>query len=129
MYATDSYAPPVGPDNPHGLALVQRATALRTESDGRQDYDWYVQRTWKVSNDNVRGGLGTPVAYKLVPGAAMPALLDSDSPVLRRARARAHAVGHRTRLRSGSLGLQMAVVRVRQGVVARGILGLERPER
>jgi primary-amine oxidase len=92
VYATDSQPLPLGPDNPHGLALVQRATALRTEIEGRQDYDWHAQRAWKISNDNVTGGLGTPVAYKLVPGGAIPALLDPDSPVLRRARALEHTL-------------------------------------
>ena len=31
------------------------------------------QRAWKVVNDNVTNGLGTPVGYKLVPGGALPA--------------------------------------------------------
>src|SRR5262249_896387 len=92
VYATDTEALPVGQDNPHGLAVVQRATALRTEAEGRQDYDWHAQRAWKVSNDTVTGGLGTPVAYKLVPGAAIPSLLDPESPVLRRAQALEHTL-------------------------------------
>ncbi|MEA2248569.1 MAG: primary-amine oxidase, partial [Solirubrobacteraceae bacterium] len=53
VYATESEALPTGPDNPHGLAMVQRATALRTEREGRQDYDWQRQRAWKVVNDEV----------------------------------------------------------------------------
>jgi primary-amine oxidase len=92
VYVADSEPLPIGPANPHGLALVQRAAPLRDESEGRQDYDWHSQRTWKVLNDNVANGLGTPVGYKLVPGAAMPALLDPDSPVLRRARALEHTL-------------------------------------
>ncbi|HWT24220.1 MAG TPA: primary-amine oxidase [Solirubrobacteraceae bacterium] len=90
VYATESGQLPVGPDNPHGLALVQRSTPLRTEEEGKQDYDWHTQRAWKVVNERVRNALGAPVGYKLVPGAAIPAMLDPDSPVLRRA----EVIGH-----------------------------------
>jgi primary-amine oxidase len=90
VYASDSEALPTGPGNPHGLAMVQRTTALRTETEGRQDYDWQRQRAWKVVNDGVANRLGTPVGYKLVPGAALPALLDPAAPVFERAQ----AVGH-----------------------------------
>jgi primary-amine oxidase len=92
VVATESEALPVGPDNPYGLALVQRDTPLRTEADGRQDYDWSTQRAWKVVNPHVRNGLGTPVAYKLVPGAAFPPMLDPESPVMRRAEVIAHTL-------------------------------------
>jgi primary-amine oxidase len=92
VVATQSEAPPVGPGNPHGLALVQRDTPLRTEAEGRQDYDWSTQRAWKVVNPHVRNALGTPVAYKLVPGAAIPPMLDPESPVMRRAGALGHTL-------------------------------------
>jgi primary-amine oxidase len=92
VHATQSEALPVGPDNPHGLALVERSTALRTEADGKQDYDWHTQRAWKVVNASVSNGLGTPVAYKLVPGGSFPPLLDPDSPVLRRAQVIGHTL-------------------------------------
>ena len=92
VYATESEVLPTGPGNPHGLALVQRDTPLRTESEGRQDYDWQTQRAWKVVNDRVTNGLGTPVGYKLVPGAALPSMFDPGSPVLRRAGVIAHTL-------------------------------------
>jgi primary-amine oxidase len=92
VYATESEALPIGPDNPHGLALVQRDTPLRTEAEGRQDYDWSTQRAWKVVNENVLNGLGTPVGYKLVPGACFPPMMHADSPVLRRAQAIGHTL-------------------------------------
>jgi primary-amine oxidase len=92
VYATESEALPIGPQNPHGLALVQRDTALRTESEGRQDYDWSTQRAWKVVNRNVTNGLGTPVGYKLVPGGCIPPMLDPGSPVMQRAQAIGHAL-------------------------------------
>jgi primary-amine oxidase len=92
VYASESYAPPIGPDNPHGLALVTRNTPLRTELEGRQDYDWASQRGWKVVNEEVTNGLGTPVGYKLVPSASLPALFHPDAPVLRRAEAIRHTL-------------------------------------
>jgi primary-amine oxidase len=91
VYATESEPLPLGPDNPYGLALVQRDTPLRTEREGIQDYDWSTQRAWKVVSDK-RNGLGTPTGYKLVPGGAFPPLMHPDSPVLRRARAIEHTL-------------------------------------
>jgi primary-amine oxidase len=90
VYAAEAFPLPTGPDNPHGLALTQRLTPLTTEREGIQDYDWARQRTWKVLNDNVANGLGTPVGYKLEASAAIPALIDPESPVVRRA----HAIEH-----------------------------------
>jgi primary-amine oxidase len=92
VHATESEALPTGPDNPHGLAVVQRSTALRTEHEGRQDYDWGSQRSWTVVNHRIRNRLGGPVGYKLVPGACFPPMLDPDSPVLRRAQAIGHTL-------------------------------------
>jgi primary-amine oxidase len=69
VYATDSEALPVGPDNPYGLALVQRSTPLRTEEEGMQDYDWHRQRAWKVVNDGATQRLGTPTATSSCPAA------------------------------------------------------------
>jgi primary-amine oxidase len=91
VYMSESEAlPVVGPDNPHGLALVQRNTPLRTEEEGKQDYDWHTQRSWKVVNDDVKNGLGTPVGYKLVPGGCFPVMLDPTSPVSERAEVISH---------------------------------------
>lgn len=85
VYMSESEALPVSKDNPHGLAMVQRDVPLRTEEDGAQDYEWRTQRYWKIVNEGMNNGLGTPVGYKLVPGACLPAMLDSSSPVLKRA--------------------------------------------
>jgi primary-amine oxidase len=63
---------------------------LRTEHEGRQDYCWATQRAWKIVNPGRVNKVGAPVGYKLVPGAAVPAMLDPASPVFRRAQ----AVGH-----------------------------------
>jgi primary-amine oxidase len=90
VLACDSEALPVSDANPYGLALVVRETPLRTEAQGRQDYDWQAQRAWKVASARARNGLGTPTAYKLVPGGCFPAQLDPSSPALRRA----EVIGH-----------------------------------
>ena len=76
--------------DPYGLGLVVREVPLRTEAEGKQDYDWAVQRAWKVVNDNVRNGLGTAVGYKLVPSGTFPPLLDPSSEAFRRA----EVIGH-----------------------------------
>jgi primary-amine oxidase len=92
VYATETEVVPMGPDNPYGLALTQKNTPLRTESEGKQDFDWNSQRAWKVVNDNVTNGLGTRPAYKLVPGAAIPSMFDPASPVFQRAQVIGHTV-------------------------------------
>ncbi len=89
VYACESEALPASHDNPHGLALVIRETPLRTESDGRQNYDWDTQRSWKVAADTVNG-LGTRTAYKLLPGGSFPPLMDQSSPAFQRA----EVIGH-----------------------------------
>jgi primary-amine oxidase len=90
VFACDSQALPVSAENPHGLALVVRETPLRTEAEGRQDYDWQAQRAWKVASSQARNGLGTPTAYQLVPGGCFPAQFDRSAPALRRA----EVIGH-----------------------------------
>jgi primary-amine oxidase len=92
VYASESEVLPVSEDNPYGLALVLRNVPLRTEEEGKQDYNWHTQRSWKVVNNDARNGLGTPTAYKLVPGGCFPAMLDPSSPVLRRAGVIAHTL-------------------------------------
>ncbi|WP_078290212.1 primary-amine oxidase [Mycobacterium sp. D16R24] len=92
VYATETEIEPVGPHNPYGLSLRQRNTPLRSESEGKQDFCWQTQRAWKVVNDNTRNGIGTAPAYKLVPGAAIPAMFDPSSPVLARCRAIEHTL-------------------------------------
>jgi primary-amine oxidase len=73
-----------------GLGLTLHETPLRTESEGKQDYDWATQRSWKIANPNHQNGLGVTPAYKLVPGGALPSLLDPAEPAFRRA----EVIGH-----------------------------------
>src|SRR6202167_2358046 len=90
VYAVDSVPARAGGNDPYGLGLALTSTPLRTEAEGQQDYDWNTQRGWKIVNDNSRNGLGTPVAYKLVPSGMFPPLLDHSSPAFRRA----EVIGH-----------------------------------
>jgi len=90
VFMTESFAEPIGPDNPHGLSVVVRNVPLRTEQEGMQDVDFGTQRAWKVMNTNVVNGLGTHPSYKLVPAGALPPMFDPDSPVMKRA----NVIGH-----------------------------------
>jgi primary-amine oxidase len=92
VYASESRPARPSDDDPYALGLTVASTPLRTESEGKQDYDWGVQRSWKVVNDNVANGLGTPAGYKLVPSAAFPPLLDPASPAFQRAQAIGHTL-------------------------------------
>lgn len=83
---------PTGPGNEYGLGLTQRNVPLRTEEEGKQDFSWDTQRAWKVVNPNRTNKVGTPVGYKLVPGAALPTMLDPESPVLNRAQVIKHTL-------------------------------------
>jgi primary-amine oxidase len=75
----DSEALPVSETNPYGLDLVTRATPVRSEAEAARDYSWEKQRTWKVVNPARTNRVGAPTAYKLVPGAALPVLMDPDT--------------------------------------------------
>jgi primary-amine oxidase len=92
VYASESRPARPGDDDPYALGLTVASTPLRTETEGKQDYDWATQRGWKVVNDNVTNGLGTAVGYKLVPSAALPPLLDPASPAFQRAQAIGHTL-------------------------------------
>jgi primary-amine oxidase len=86
----DSVAPPVSANNPYGLALVNESTPIRSEAAGARDYNWETQRSWKVVNSAKTNRHDTPVAYKLVPGATFPAMMDPSTPQF----LRAPVIGH-----------------------------------
>ena len=92
VYTTESRPARPGPGDPYALGLTLTSTPLRTEADGKQNYDWTTQRGWKIVNDNVTNALGTPVAYKLIPSATFPPLLDPASPAFKRAQAIGHTL-------------------------------------
>jgi len=88
----DSRALPVSPDNPYGLAVVTEATPIRSESESARDFNWSTQRSWKVVNPNRVNTVGTNPAYKLVPSASIPPLMDPDTPQYLRAPVIGHTV-------------------------------------
>jgi primary-amine oxidase len=83
---------PVSADNPHGCTLLHRCTPLRTERDGRQDYDWPRQRSWIVVNEHVTNRHSTPVGYRLVPAGCVPAMFHPGAHMLRSAQGLEHAL-------------------------------------
>lgn len=89
---TESEIVPVGPDNPHGLALRQTSRTVGSESEAGRDLDWGVQRGWKVINPNATNAWGDHPAYKLVPSASIPALFDPSSPQFKRAPVLGHPI-------------------------------------
>jgi primary-amine oxidase len=88
----DSVADPISDDNPYGLALSTQATTIEAESQSARDFNWETQRLWKVINPNKVNRHGSNTAYKLVPGAAIPSMLDPSSPVYQRSPVIAHTV-------------------------------------
>jgi primary-amine oxidase len=92
VYVTESKPAVPSDDDPFALGLTVTSTPLRTEAEGKQDYDWATQRGWKIVNDNVKNALGTNVGYKLVPSASFPALLDPSSPAFQRAQVIGHTL-------------------------------------
>jgi primary-amine oxidase len=88
----DSAALPVSPENPYGLAVVTHGTPIRSEAESGRDFNWATQRVWKVVNTGRTNRLGTNPAYKLLPGASIPALMESDTPQFQRAPVIGHTV-------------------------------------
>ena len=79
VYACESRPAAPGGDDPYALGLTVASTPLRTEAEGRQDYDWAAQRSWKVVNDNVGQRARHPGRLQArtlggVPAAARPRL-------------------------------------------------------
>jgi primary-amine oxidase len=81
----DSVATPIDDDNPYGLGVTTRSTAVESERQSARDYRWETQRAWKVINPGKTNRHGTNTAYKLVPGAAIPPMMEESSPVYQRA--------------------------------------------
>ena len=61
------------------------ATVIGSEAESARDASWATQRTWSVTNPDRTNAHGDPVAYKIIPTAAIPTLLDPASPVYQRA--------------------------------------------
>lgn len=92
VHEVDSRALPVSDDNPYGLAVVTESTPIRSESEAARDFDWARQRSWKVVNPNRVNAFGAHPAYKLVPSASIPPLMDPATPQFPRAPVIGHTV-------------------------------------
>lgn len=86
VYEIDAVPMAPGPDNPHHNGFVAQSTLLTTEHDAQRLIDPARSRTWRITNEHVRNGLGQPVAYKLLPGASPTLLAGEDSRVHQRAK-------------------------------------------
>lgn len=75
----DSEALPVSAEYPYGLAVRTVATPIRSEAESGRDFDWARQRTWAVVNPNKTNKVGGPPAYKLVPSASIPPMMDPET--------------------------------------------------
>src|SRR3954451_9846345 len=92
VYEVDSRALPVSDSNPYGLAVVTDATPVRSESESARDFNWSAQRSWQVVNPNRVNAVGSNRAYKLVPSASIPPLMDPETPQYLRAPVIGHTV-------------------------------------
>ena len=80
---------------PTGWRWSPQATPIASEAESGREFNWDTQRAWKVTNPNKVNGVGTPVAYKLVPTAAFPSMMDpAHAAVPAGAGDGPHAVGH-----------------------------------
>jgi primary-amine oxidase len=81
----DVHGLPVGPGNPHGNAMAQTVTRLRTEAQAVRDCDGSRGRVWRVTSTGRVNRFGRPCGYTLYPEAAPVLLADPAAPVHARA--------------------------------------------
>ena len=81
----NSYAAPLGPENPYGNAFYEEETVLNRESLAARRANAETHRYWKVINPAKHNYTGTPVAYKLEPNHCVTPYVHPDSPSGKRA--------------------------------------------
>jgi primary-amine oxidase len=81
----DVHGLPVGPGNPHGNAMAQTVTRLRSEAQAVRDCDGSRGRVWRVTSTGRVNRFGRPCGYTLYPEAAPVLLADPAAPVRARA--------------------------------------------
>lgn len=67
---TNIEAMPVSEENPDGSQFRVVSTLLETESKAKRNVAPEFNRAWKIVNRNSKNGLGKPVSYKVLAGAA-----------------------------------------------------------
>jgi primary-amine oxidase len=81
----NTYAEPLGPDNPYGNAFFEQETVLASELRACRRAEPATHRSWKVINPNRLNHVGRPTGYKLEPSHAITPFIHPDSPSGRRA--------------------------------------------
>jgi primary-amine oxidase len=84
VYECDSVPLPLGNDNPYGNAWEVQERLMARESEAQCTVDAHRARFWKVVNPEVRGPLGAPVGYRLMPGDNAFPLLHDEAFAMRR---------------------------------------------
>jgi primary-amine oxidase len=74
-----------GSGNPHGGGFATSARLLAAEDSGQRHLDLHSSRRWRIVNPVLRGPLGIPTSYELVPGANADPFVAESSAVRRRA--------------------------------------------
>ena len=74
-----------GAHNPYGNAFFNEETTLRTEHEARRQVAPQSGRYWKFSSTQARNRMGTPTAYRLMPGEATTLFADPQSSIAKRA--------------------------------------------
>lgn len=75
-----------GPENPWYNSWVAQRTLLETEAAAARKTDASTARYWEIVNPSKINELGRPVAYKLMPGATAPPMMQPGSSIYDRAR-------------------------------------------
>ena len=76
----NSYAEPMGRENPWGNAFYSEETVLTTELAAARRASAETHRTWKVVNTNKVNHVGKPVAYKLHADNCVTPFLNEKGP-------------------------------------------------
>jgi primary-amine oxidase len=84
VYEVDTVGIQTADENPYGNAFRVVTRPLSHESEARRTIDPLAARYWTIANQDVRNGLGQPVAYKLIPGPNVLPFAHPDSDVMRR---------------------------------------------
>jgi primary-amine oxidase len=85
VYEVNTSGVPIGPENPHGNAIVATETLLATEKQARRRVNSASSRFWRIKNPSKKNRLGKAVSYRLVPGENSPPMAQPESGVMRRA--------------------------------------------
>lgn len=81
----NTVAEPPGPENPQANAFYATTTLLKTEAEAQRLVDAHAARYWRIINPNRTNGLGTPVAYRLIPGENVLPFAHPESSLMQRA--------------------------------------------